>query len=99
MNIEIFSRLLGGAFFIGLLLLPFAWFARNPSAKRTLLRLALALINLGGLWILLVSFLVTRLDGSRPPSLGEAFVQGLWIPVLILVLGNLAALAVRRLRP
>ena len=98
MNLELFSRLIASGFFLGLLLLPFAWFARTPATRRALLWVALVLINLSGLWILLVAYLVTRLEGSHPPTLGQAFVQGLWIPALILVLANLAAFGVSRLR-
>jgi hypothetical protein len=98
MNSEWISQFLGSLYFLGLMLLPLMWFARNPSAVRRLFWLALFCINLGGLWILLVMFLVTRLDGSGPPSLAEVFWQGLWIPTLILLLSNLAAFGLRRLK-
>jgi hypothetical protein len=92
---ELFSLLLSGLYVLGLLLLPFYWFAHSPAARRWLFWLALVLINLGGLWYLLISFLVTRLNGSTPPSLGQAFLQGLWIPVLILVLSNAVLFTIR----
>lgn len=98
MDISVLSSLVGGLFVVGLLLLPLVWFARSPIARRRLFWLALGFINIGGLWVLLVMYLVMRLDGSRPPNLLEGFAQGLWAPALLLLLANLAAVGVMRFR-
>jgi hypothetical protein len=96
LDIGFYSQLLAALFFVGLLLLPFYWFARSRAAQRWLFFLILLLINLGGLWYLLVSYLVTRLDGSRPPSFIEVLASGLWLPLLILLLTNAALFLIRR---
>lgn len=98
MDISLFSSLVAGLFLVGLLMLPLVWFARTPTARRRLFWLALGFINIGGLWVLMVLFLITRLEGSRPPTLLEVFARGLWAPALILLLANLTAVGIMRVR-
>ena len=73
---------LAGLLFSGLLLI-----ARGKRARLALFITGLGLVNLGGLAVLFSAFLVSRLDGSRPPALLE-FLAGLWAPVGLLVVVN-----------
>lgn len=66
--------------------------------RQILLWVGLLVMNVGALLALGAGYLVTRLEGSIPPTLGQ-YLAPLWLPVALLVLvDGLLVLAYRRKR-
>lgn len=80
--------LLSVFFLLGLLFIGLMLIARSPRARLALLISGLGVVDLGGLAVLFAAFLVSRLDGARPPGVFE-FLGALWAPVALLVLVNI----------
>lgn len=71
--------------FVGLgFLLPMAS-SEVPRVRQILFASSLVLINGGALIALSMGYLVTRLEGSRPPSIGQ-YLAPLWLPLVLILI-------------
>ena len=94
---DIFIALLYMCFLVGLgVVAPLAT-VKSPVVRQVLLALGLLLVNLGALIILGAGYLVSRLEGSIPPTVVQ-FLAPLWLPTLLILLADFAMVAVFRSR-
>ena len=72
-------------FSVGLLSLPLLWWAARKHAVRiAVFVIALLVVNLGALFVLSAAFLVSRLESSTPPGIGEVL-SLFWLPILLIL--------------
>lgn len=85
-------------FFVGLGFIAPIASSKNPRLRQILFAISLVLVNGGALIGLGLGYLVTRLEGSRPPTVGE-YLAPLWLPlVLILIIDVVTILINQRSR-
>lgn len=83
---------------LGLLFAAGLAMASAPRARTALLALGLALVIPGALAVLSAAFLVSRLDGSRPPGLLD-FLAPQWLPLALTGLACVLMIALYRRKP
>lgn len=72
-------------FFVGLGFTPPIATTKTPRLRQILFASSLVLVNGDALIALGLGYLVTRLEGSRPPSFSD-YLAPLWLPLVLILI-------------